>query len=318
MTERMLITGGAGFLGSHVCDRLMAEGAAVECVDNFLTGTPENVEHLLPQDRFTLVEHDITKPYEPRRAPDVVLHLASPASPHAYLANPIHTIKTGTLGTLHALGIAKRFGAALLFASTSEIYGDPEIQPQPESYHGNVSPVGPRSAYDEAKRVGEALVTAYRREHGIMTSIARIFNTYGPRMAPGDGRVVSTFIHQAMSGRPLTVHGQGTQTRSFCFVDDLVGALLLLLETRHPDPINLGSDDERTIGDLARLVVTLTGSTSDIVYSPLPEDDPQTRRPDLSTARAVLGWEPQVSLEEGLRRTIEWHKARLRTGAQRT
>jgi dTDP-glucose 4,6-dehydratase len=308
MTERVLITGGAGFLGSHLCERFLERAAEVECLDNFLTGSPDNVSHLVDQPGFSLVRHDVTKPYFPDEAPSAVLHFASPASPPAYLANPIHTLKVGALGTLHALGIAKDTGARFLLASTSEVYGDPEVRPQPESYRGNVSITGPRGVYDEGKRFAEALTMAYRRGHAVDTRIVRIFNTYGPRLAPGDGRAVPNFVSQALAGEPLTVYGDGSQTRSFCYVDDLVDGILALLDSGEPEPVNLGNPDERSILELAELVIAATGSDSEIVFEPLPEDDPRVRCPDITRASDVLGWAPSVSLEDGLARTVAWFR----------
>jgi dTDP-glucose 4,6-dehydratase len=308
--DRVLITGGAGFLGSHLCERLLERGAAVVCLDNFLTGSPANVEHLVDDPAFTLVNHDVTKPYFPEATPTHVMHFASPASPPAYLANPIHTLKVGGLGTLHSLGIAKDAGAAFILASTSEIYGDPEVRPQPESYRGNVSTTGPRGVYDEGKRYAEALTMAYHRGHGVDTRIVRIFNTYGPRLAPGDGRAVPNFISQALAGEPLTVYGDGSQTRSFCYVDDLVDGILALLASSEHDPVNLGNPDERSILELAQLVIEATGASSEIVFEDLPEDDPRVRCPDITRAQAILGWEPKVPLSEGLERTVEWFRRR--------
>ena len=305
---RALVTGGAGFVASHLCERLLGDGWDAVALDNFITGDPGNVAHL-EGSNFSLVEHDITRPYEPEKNLDLVAHLASPASPPQYLANPIHTLKVGGLGTLHALGIAKAHGARFVLASTSEIYGDPEVSPQPESYKGNVSTVGPRGVYDEAKRYAEALTMAYHRAHGVDTRIARIFNTFGPRLAPGDGRVVSNFVTQALAGEPLTIYGDGSQTRSFCYVDDLVDGLIALVERGDADPVNLGNPDERTVLDLARLVLELTGSSSPIEYHPLPEDDPQVRRPDITRAQSLLGWTPKITLEDGLQRTIDWFRA---------
>jgi dTDP-glucose 4,6-dehydratase len=309
MGGRILITGGAGFLGSHLCDRFLAEGAEVWCLDNYLTGTPANVAHLVDHPGFTLVEHDITKPYWPTFTPTAVLHFASPASPPAYLANPIHTLKVGGLGALHALGIAKDSGASFLLASTSEVYGDPEVRPQPESYRGNVSSTGPRGVYDEGKRYAEALTMAYHRVHGVDTRIVRIFNTYGPRLAPGDGRAIPNFISQALAGEPLTVYGDGSQTRSFCYVSDLIDGIMALLRSDDPAPTNLGNPDERSILELAQLVLQATGSDSEIVFEPLPTDDPRVRCPDIARATRLLGWRPRVPLEEGLATTVEWFRA---------
>lgn len=311
MNGPVLITGGVGFLGSHVCDRLLAEGREVICLDNFITGSRQNVSHLENDPKFTLVEHDITKPYAADPQPSLVIHMASPASPTAYLANPIPTLETGSVGTINALNIARAAGAPFLLTSTSEVYGDPDVNPQPETYLGNVSCTGPRSVYDEAKRFAEAAVMAYHRSYDLDTRIVRIFNTYGPRLAPGDGRAVSNFIKQALESTPLTIYGDGSQTRSFCYVNDLVDGIVSLAGTEEHDPINLGNPDERSIGDLARLVIELSGSSSEIVYRDLPEDDPKVRCPDISRAREVLGWEPKVSLEDGLRMTIEWYRTEL-------
>ncbi len=306
---RAVVTGGAGFLGSHICERLLTEGWSVVCVDNFLTASRGNVAHLSDHDGFELVEHDITTPLFPDGAVELVAHFASPASPPQYLANPIHTLKVGGLGTLHALGIAKDKRARFILASTSEVYGDPEVNPQPESYRGSVSTVGPRGVYDEAKRYAEALTMAYHREHGVDTCIARIFNTYGPRLSPGDGRAIPNFVAQALTGEPLTVYGDGSQTRSFCYVDDLVAGLATLIERGDGEPTNIGNPDEQTIIELAKLVVELTASSSPIEHRPLPEDDPKVRRPDITRAQELLGWSPQVSLRAGLQRTIDWVRA---------
>ena len=303
-----VVTGGAGFLGSHLCERFLAEGAQVICVDSYITGSDSNVAHLVDDPAFTLLEHDITTPLFLDEAPSSVLNFASPASPPAYLAAPIHTLKVGALGTLHALGLAKRSGASFLLASTSEVYGDPEVRPQPESYRGNVSTTGPRGVYDEAKRFAEAATMAYHRAHGVDTRIVRIFNTYGPRLAPGDGRAVPNFISQALHGQPLTVYGDGSQTRSFCYVDDLIDGIVALLRSGEPEPVNLGNPDERSILELAEAVIEATGSDSEIVFEPLPEDDPKIRCPDITRARAILGWAPRVSLEEGLTRTVAWFR----------
>jgi dTDP-glucose 4,6-dehydratase len=309
LAERVLITGGAGFLGSHLCERFLREGAEVTCLDNYITGNQANISHLSGEPGFTVVDHDITKPYFPASRPSAVLHFASPASPPAYLANPIHTLKVGGLGTLHALGIAKATGAAFVLASTSEVYGDPEVSPQPESYRGNVSTTGPRGVYDEAKRYAESLTMAYHRGHGVQTRIVRIFNTYGPRLAPGDGRAVPNFISQALSGQPLTVYGNGSQTRSFCYVDDLIDGILALLRSDEHEPVNLGNPDERSILELAHAVIDATGSSSEIVFEPLPTDDPKIRCPDITRARQILGWAPKVSLEQGLARTVAWFRS---------
>jgi dTDP-glucose 4,6-dehydratase len=309
--DRVLITGGAGFIGSHLCEHFLDRGAEVECLDNFLTGSRDNVAHLADNPAFQLVEHDITTPYFPATAPTLVLHFASPASPPQYLANPIHTLKVGGLGSLHALGIAKASGARFLLASTSEIYGDPTVSPQPETYWGNVSSTGPRGVYDEAKRYSEAITMAYHRAHGVDTRIVRIFNTYGPRLTPGDGRAIPNFMSQALSGAPLTIYGDGSQTRSFCYVDDLVQGIAVLIERGGAEPVNLGNPDERTILELAELIIDVTGSDSKIGFEPLPEDDPKVRCPDITLARDLLGWEPAVSLEDGLGRTLEWFRSEL-------
>ena len=305
---RVLVTGAAGFLGSHLCDRLLAQGYRVVGMDNFLTGNSANVAHLRSHPDFQLVLHDVTNFIELEGPLDAVLHFASPASPVDYLEHPIPTLKVGSLGTHKALGLAKAKGARFLLASTSEVYGDPHVHPQPESYWGNVNPVGPRGVYDEAKRFAEALTMAYHRYHGLDTRIVRIFNTYGPRMRPHDGRVVSNFIVQALHGEPLTVYGDGSQTRSFCYVDDLVTGIVLLFERGDADPTNLGNPHEFTVRELAALVLKLTGSRSEIVERPLPVDDPRVRQPDIGRVRETLGWEPKVGLEEGLRRTIDYFR----------
>jgi dTDP-glucose 4,6-dehydratase len=305
---RVLVTGAAGFLGSHLCDRLLAKGHRVVGMDNFVTGNPANLAHLRTHPDFQFVLHDVSNFIELQGPLEGVLHFASPASPVDYLELPIQTLKVGSLGTHKALGLAKTKRARFLLASTSEVYGDPLVHPQPESYWGNVNPVGPRGVYDEAKRFAEALTMAYHRFHGLDTRIARIFNTYGPRMRPRDGRVVSNFIVQALKGEPLTVYGDGSQTRSFCYVDDLIDGLVRLFEGSDPDPTNIGNPHEFTVRELARRVIALTGSTSPIVERPLPTDDPKVRQPDISRARALLGWEPRVSLEDGLKRTIDYFR----------
>ena len=305
---RAVVTGGAGFLGSHLCDLLRVRGYDVVAVDNFLTGTRANVEHLTDDSGFTFVEHDVTTGIPVDGAVDAVLHLASPASPPEYLAHPFETLEVGSTGTRHALDLARAKGARFLLASTSEIYGDPLVHPQPESYFGNVNSVGPRAVYDEAKRYAEAITMAYHREHGVDTKIVRIFNSYGPRLNPADGRVVSNFLAQAMRGEPLTVYGDGKQTRSFCFVSDEVEGLVGLLESEHVGPMNIGNPDEFTMLDLAELVLELTGSPSELVFEPLPADDPKQRRPDISLAREILGWHPRVDLREGLARTHDWYR----------
>ncbi len=306
-----VVTGGAGFLGSHLCDRLIAEGHRVICVDNFVTGRHHNLAHLESHPGFSIVEHDISRSIEIAEAVDYVLHFASPASPIDYLELPIQTLKVGSLGTHNALGLAKAKGARLLLASTSEVYGDPLIHPQPETYWGNVNPVGPRGVYDEAKRFAEAMVMAYHRYHGMETRIVRIFNTYGPRMRPRDGRVVPAFIQQALAGEPLTVFGDGSQTRSFCYVDDLIEGIYRLLMSDRSEPTNLGNPQEMTILEFAERILELTGSGSAVVRRPLPVDDPKTREPDITMAREHLGWEPRVPLDEGLGKTIEYFRRRL-------
>jgi dTDP-glucose 4,6-dehydratase len=301
---RILITGAAGFLGSHLCDRFLREGHEVIGMDNLSTGHPENIAHLIGRPDFHFVQHDVTNFVYVEGDLEGILHFASPASPVDYLERPIPTLKVGSLGTHKALGLAKAKGARFLLASTSEVYGDPAVHPQPESYWGNVNPVGPRGVYDEAKRFAEALTMAYHRFHGLETRIVRIFNTYGPRMRPGDGRVVSNFIVQALHGAPLSLYGDGSQTRSFCYVDDLVEGIYRLFFSDRVEPTNLGNPDEFTVRELAGEVLALTGSRSEIELRPLPEDDPKIRRPDISIARATLGWEPAVPLAEGLKRTI--------------
>src|SRR5207248_6382095 len=298
-----VVTGGAGFLGSHLCDALVRDGSRVICVDNLETGSLQNVEHLRG-DQFTFVNHDITRHLEVEGPVDVVFHLASPASPIDYLRLPLQTLKVGSHGTHNALGLAKWKRARFLLASTSEVYGDPLIHPQPETYWGNVNPIGPRGVYDEAKRYAEALTMAYHRQQGLDTCIVRIFNTYGPRMRPNDGRAVPTFMRQALEGQPITVFGDGTQTRSFCYVDDLVRGLVLLAESGEHLPVNIGNPREFTLNELATTVLRVSGSTSEVVYEALPIDDPQVRQPDISRARQVLGWEPEIELEEGLRRML--------------
>ncbi len=303
------MTGGAGFLGSHLCERLLAEGDEVLALDNFLTGTPDNVAHLLEHDRFRLVKTDVTEYVHVPGPVDRVLHFASPASPIDYLMLPIETMKVGSLGTLHALGLAKEKGARFLLASTSETYGDPQVHPQPESYWGHVNPVGPRGVYDEAKRFAEALTMAYRRTHGVDTAIVRIFNTFGPRMRPNDGRAIPTFIRQALKGEPITIAGDGSQTRSFCYVDDLVDGLLRLLRSDLVGPVNIGNPHELSMLALAEKVRDLTASSSPIAFIDRPTDDPTVRQPDTTLASTQLGWQPHVDLDAGLARTIEWFRA---------
>jgi dTDP-glucose 4,6-dehydratase len=306
-----VVTGGAGFLGSHLCDRLLAEGHRVLCVDNLITGRERNVEHLAGERRFRFLRHDVSRPLFVDEPVDHVLHFASPASPIDYLELPIQTLKVGSLGTHNMLGLAKAKGARFLLASTSEVYGDPLVHPQPESYWGNVNPVGPRGVYDEAKRFAEAMTMAYHRVHGLDIRIVRIFNTYGPRMRLRDGRVVPAFLQQALQGEPLTVFGDGGQTRSFCYVDDLIEGIWRLLNSDLRTPCNLGNPQEMTIRRFADAILAVTGSPSPIVHQPLPVDDPKVRQPDITLARTRLGWEPQVPLEEGLRRTVEDFRQRL-------
>ena len=301
---RILITGAAGFLGSHLSDRFLREGHTVIGMDNLSTGHPDNIAHLMGRPDFLFVQHDVTHFMYVEGPLDGVLHFASPASPVDYLEKPIPTLKVGSLGTHKALGLAKAKGARFLLASTSEVYGDPLVHPQREDYWGNVNPVGPRGVYDEAKRFSEAITMAYHRFHGVETRIVRIFNTYGPRMRPGDGRVVSNFIVQALRGEPLSIYGEGRQTRSFCYVDDLVEGIYRLFLSDRADPTNVGNPNEFTVRELAEEVLRQTGSTSTLEFRPLPEDDPQVRRPDIGVARSVLGWEPAVPLVEGLARTI--------------
>jgi dTDP-glucose 4,6-dehydratase len=299
-----LVTGGAGFLGSHLCDRLVEDGYRVICVDNLETGSLQNVEHLRG-DSFFFINHDITRHLEVEEPIDVLYHLASPASPIDYLRLPLQTLKVGSHGTHNALGLAKWKRARFLLASTSEVYGDPLIHPQPETYWGNVNPIGPRGVYDEAKRYAEALTMAYHRQQGVDTCIVRIFNTYGPRMRPHDGRAIPTFLRQAIANEPITVFGDGSQTRSFCYVDDLIRGLMALAGSGEHLPVNIGNPAEYTLLELARKVLEATGSTSEIVFEALPVDDPKVRQPDITRARQLLGWEPQVSLDEGLRRTLQ-------------
>ncbi|MES4786409.1 MAG: NAD-dependent dehydratase [Nitrospiraceae bacterium] len=330
---RILITGGAGFLGSHLCELFITQGHEVRCLDNFITGRPENIAHLMGHERFSFVKYNVCDYLHVDGPLDAVLHFASPASPQDYLEFPIATLKVGALGTHKALGLAKAKGARFLLASTSEVYGDPLVNPQPESYWGNVNPISPRGVYDEAKRFAEAMTMAYHRYHGLDTRIVRIFNTFGPRMRPNDGRVVSNFIVQALQGKPLTVFGDGSQTRSFCYVDDLVRGIAALVmaesntsvtertdrkgflsprteavrEDVH-DPVNLGNPRELTVLEIARLVLKLTGSSNPIEHTPLPVDDPKVRRPDIRRAKMLLGWEPKIGLEDGLKKTIEYFR----------
>jgi dTDP-glucose 4,6-dehydratase len=310
---RVLITGAAGFLGSHLCDRFIAEGHSVVGLDNFVTGHPDNIAHLIGNDRFQFIRHDISTFTYVEGDLDGVLHFASPASPIDYLELPIQTLKVGSLGTHNALGVAKAKEARFFLASTSEVYGDPLVHPQTEEYWGNVNPVGPRGVYDEAKRFGEAITMAYHTYHGVDTRIVRIFNTYGPRMRPRDGRVVSNFIVQALSNEPLTIYGDGSQTRSFCYCTDEVDGIYKLFMNGDSNPTNIGNPDEYTVKQLAELVVELTGTTAPIVYEPLPKDDPKVRRPDITRARTMLGWEPKVHVRNGLARTIEYFQQHVGT-----
>jgi len=298
-----VVTGGAGFLGSHLCEYLLAEGYRVICVDNLETGSLANIAHLR-DDAFVFLHHDVSEPIVVDEPLDFVYHLAALASPIDYLRLPLHSLKTGSYGTHHALGLAKWKRARFLLASTSEVYGDPEMHPQPETYWGNVNPIGPRGVYDEAKRYAEALTMAYHRQQGVDTSIVRIFNTYGPKMRPNDGRAIPYFISQALAEKPLTVYGDGSQTRSFCYVDDLIRGLVLLAESGEHLPVNIGNPGEYTILQLAEAVLAATGSPSQILFESLPVDDPQVRQPDITRARQVLGWEPEIPLDEGLRRTL--------------
>ncbi|MEX1010653.1 MAG: UDP-glucuronic acid decarboxylase family protein [Balneolaceae bacterium] len=314
-TKRVLITGGAGFLGSHLCDRYIKEGFHVTCMDNLLTGSADNVAHLTGHDRFVFIKHDVTNFIHVKGRLDLVLHFASPASPIDYLEMPIQTLKVGSLGTHKALGVAKAKNARFLLASTSEVYGDPEVHPQPETYWGNVNPIGVRGVYDEAKRFAEAMTMAYHRYHGVETRIARIFNTYGSRMRLNDGRALPTFMRQALQNEPLTIFGDGSQTRSFTYVDDLVEGIWRLSQSDESDPVNLGNPQEITILEFAREIVELTGSKSSIIHKELPKDDPQVRKPDISRAKEVLDWEPRVDRKEGLNRTLDYF--REKTAASR-
>jgi dTDP-glucose 4,6-dehydratase len=311
-----LVTGGSGFLGSHLCDALLARGHRVICVDNFDTGSLANIRHLRGPD-FVFMHKDVTEPFFVDEPVDFVFHFASPASPIDYLRLPLHTLKVGSYGTHHALGLAKLHRARFLTASTSEVYGDPQVHPQPESYWGHVNPIGPRGVYDEAKRYAEALTMAYHRQQGVDTAIVRIFNTYGARMRPYDGRAIPTFLRQALSDRPITVFGDGSQTRSFCYVDDLVSGIIALAESGEHEPVNIGNPDEFTLLELAETVIDVTGSGSEIIYEALPTDDPKVRQPDIARARELLGWEPKVSLREGLERTIGQAGVDVLVGAAR-
>jgi len=312
-----LVTGGAGFLGSHLCDELLRRGHRVFCVDNLETGSLTNIEHIrVPE--FEFLQIDILTPYFVAEPIDFVYHLASPASPIDYLRLPLHTLKVGSHGTHHTLGLAKKHRARFLLASTSEVYGDPQVHPQPETYWGHVNPIGPRGVYDEAKRYAEALTMAYHRHQGLDTSIIRIFNTYGPRMRPHDGRAIPTFLRQALQDRPLTIFGDGTQTRSFCYVDDLIRGMIALGESGQHHPINIGNPIEFTLLELAQAVIEITNSRSGIVFEALPTDDPQVRQPDIALARELLGWEPQVDLRDGLARTIDQSGTELLVGTGRS
>jgi dTDP-glucose 4,6-dehydratase len=305
---RIVVTGGAGFLGSHICELLLDRGDDVIAIDNLCTGSMSNIEHLFGRPSFRFMHHNVSDFVHVTGAVDAVMHLASPASPKDYLEMPIQTLKVGSLGTLHTLGLAKAKGARFLLASTSEVYGDPKVHPQPETYWGHVNSVGPRGVYDEAKRFAEALTMAYHREHGLDVRISRTFNTYGPRMRPGDGRVVSNFLVQALEGKPITVYGDGSQTRSFCYVDDQVRGLVALLDSDYVGPVNIGNPDEFTVLELAQAVIELTKSDSELCFEPLPTDDPTQRKPDISLAERVLGWRPEVALREGLERTAGWFR----------
>jgi dTDP-glucose 4,6-dehydratase len=307
---RVLITGGAGFLGSHLCDALSARGDTVVCVDDLSTGRRENIEHLAGRPGFEFAEADVARGLDVSGPFDAVAHLASPASPPAYLRLPLQTLAVGSSGTENALRLAERERARFVLASTSEVYGDPEVHPQPESYWGNVNPIGPRSVYDEAKRFAEALTSAYRRARDVNTGIVRIFNTYGPRMSADDGRIVTNFISQALTGQPLTIYGDGSQTRSFCYVDDLIAGIVAMIDSSDPGPINLGNPEEFSVAGFAKLVLSVTGSTSSIEYRPLPTDDPVRRKPVIDLAGARLGWKPEISVGEGVRRTVEWFRSK--------
>ncbi len=313
---RVLITGAAGFIGSHLCERFLNEGHEVIGLDNFITGRPENIAHLFENPNFTFIRYDVTNFLYVEGKVDLVLHFACPASPVDYMNHPIHTMKVDSVGTLNTLGLAKEKGSRYVFASSSEVYGNPEVHPQPETYWGKVNPIGPRSVYDEAKRFSEALTMAYHRQHGLDVRIVRIFNTYGPRMRRDDGRVIPTFITQALRGEDLTVHGDGTQTRSFCYVDDLVEGIyrVAVKDGLEGEVFNLGNPEEHTILDLAKMVIEITKSPSKIKFVERRKDDPDRRKPDITKAKKLLGWEPKVSLREGLERTVEWFRRTLRGG----
>lgn len=307
--SRILVTGGSGFLGSHLCEQFLARGDEVLCIDNLITGTLANVAHLVDNPAFTFIEHDVSTHIEIDGPVDSILHFASPASPIDYLEMPIQTLKVGSLGTHNALGLAKAKGARLLLASTSEVYGDPQVHPQTEEYWGHVNPIGPRGVYDEAKRFAEAITLAYHRTHGVDVAIVRIFNTYGPRMRPRDGRVVSNFLIQSLHGEPMTIYGDGKQTRSFCYVDDEIRGIIALLDSGEVGPINIGNPSEFTILELAEKVKKVVGGDAEIVFEPLPTDDPTQRRPDITKAATLLGWEPKVDLVDGLERTADWMRS---------
>lgn len=304
-----LVTGGAGFLGSHLSEFLLEKGYRVLCVDNFITGTPKNIQHLMSKNNFSFIQHDITKPFDTSEQIDYILHFASPASPIDYQKIPLETLFVGAYGTHHMLELARQKNAVFLLASTSEVYGDPLVHPQPETYFGNVNSIGPRSCYDEAKRFAEALAMAYHRRYGFNTKIVRIFNTYGPRMRRNDGRVIPAFISQALENKPITIFGTGSQTRSFCYVDDLIQGIYALLLSDIHEPVNIGNPGEFTVLELAKKILQLTNSSSTLVFQPLPIDDPKQRRPDITRAKIFLHWEPKIALEEGLHKTISWfHK----------
>jgi dTDP-glucose 4,6-dehydratase len=311
VAARAIVTGGAGFLGSHLCERLLADGWQVVCVDNLVTGAAANIAHLRANKSFASMQHNVSEPLYVDGAVDAVLHFASPASPVDYADHPIATMKVGTLGTHNMLGLARAKGATFFLASTSEVYGDPTVHPQPETYWGNVNPIGPRAVYDEAKRAAEAFTMAYHRAHGMHTRIVRIFNTFGERMRLNDGRAVPNFLVQALNNEPITVYGDGSQTRSLCYVDDLIEGIVRLLRTDYSDPVNIGSENEVTMIQLAERIRDLSGSSSEIVFKPLPEDDPKQRRPDLTRARQILGWEPTTPLDAGLNKTIAYFRQRL-------
>lgn len=305
--KRTLVTGGAGFLGSHICEYLLKKGHEVIAMDNLSTGTVANIEHLQGE-HFKFVKHNVTEYIYIAGDIDYIFHFASPASPKDYLEMPIQTLKVGAMGTHKALGLAKEKGATFLLASTSEVYGDPQVHPQNEEYWGHVNPVGPRGVYDEAKRYAEAITMAYHRFHGVDTKIVRIFNTYGPRMRPKDGRAIPAFIPQALKDQPITIFGDGSQTRSFCYVDDLIEGIYRLLMSDYHEPVNIGNPNEMTIKQLAEAIIRITGSRSEITYNPLPVDDPKIRQPNIDKAKSILGWEPQVTLEDGLAKTIDWFR----------